>query len=58
MKLVFEPNLPLLIVKYMAGFLSNLFRVVGKKSRKRLKEKAKKIVEKDRVLHNKLAKAS
>ncbi|WP_457601515.1 hypothetical protein [Hydrogenivirga sp.] len=42
----------------MAGFLSNLFRVVGKKSRKRLKEKAKKIVEKDRVLHNKLAKAS
>ncbi len=42
----------------MAGLLSNLFRVVGRKSRKKLKEKTKKIVERDRILYNKLAKAS
>jgi len=42
----------------MAGLLSSIFRAVSKKSRKKLKEKTKKIVEKDRVLYNKLAKAS
>jgi len=42
----------------MAGLLANLFRVIRRKNRRQLKEKAKKIVERDRVLYNKLAKAS
>lgn len=42
----------------MAGLLTNIIRVVRGKDRKKLKEKVKKIVEKDRVLYNKLAKAS
>ena len=46
------------IVNYMARLLSNLMKAVRKKNKKRLREKAKNIVEKDRVLYNKLAKAS
>ncbi|WP_274542110.1 hypothetical protein [Hydrogenivirga caldilitoris] len=42
----------------MAGLLTGLLRAMGRKSRKKLKEKTKKIVERDRVLYNKLAKAS
>ncbi len=42
----------------MAGIISSLVKVIKGKNRKKLKEKAKKIVERDRVLYNKLAKAS
>jgi len=42
----------------MAGLLTNIIRAVRGKDRKKLKEKIKRIVEKDRVLYNKLAKAS
>lgn len=58
MKLVFGYGKCVPIVKYMAGLLTGLLRAMGRKSRKKLKEKTKKIVERDRVLYNKLAKAS
>ena len=41
----------------MAGILKNIIRVVRGKDRKKLKDKAKNIVERDRVLYNKLVKA-
>ncbi len=42
----------------MAGLLTNLLRVIRNKNRKRLKEKAKNIVEKDRILRKQFARAS
>jgi len=42
----------------MAGILTSLLRAVRGKSRRKLKEKVKNIVERDRILHKKLAKAS
>jgi len=42
----------------MAGLLTSLLRVVRSKSRKKLKEKVKNIVEKDRILQKRLARAS
>ncbi len=41
----------------MAGILKNIIRAVRGKDRKKLKDKAKNIVERDRVLYNKLVKA-
>ncbi len=42
----------------MAGLLINIIRAVRGKNRKKLKEKVKTIVEKDRLLQKKFAKAS
>ncbi len=42
----------------MAGLLTNLLRVMKSKSRRKLKEKVKNIVEKDRILQKRLARAS
>lgn len=42
----------------MHRLLADIIKVVKGKNRKKLKDRVKKVIEKDRIMHNKLAKAS
>ena len=57
-KLVLGVVRPEPIVNSMANLITNIIKVVRGKDRKRIKERVKKVVERDRVLQSKLAKAS
>ncbi|MDQ7038379.1 MAG: hypothetical protein Q9N26_04160 [Aquificota bacterium] len=41
----------------MTGLIHNLLNLLRSRNRKRLKEKAKRLVERDRILQNRMARA-